>query len=59
MVWADVELDFIEALPHVGGKFVILIVVDPIFTSAFWRVLMRLMGIKLHMTSAFHPQLDG
>ena len=42
-----------------GGKFVILIVVDPIFTSAFWRVLMRLMGIKLHMTSAFHPQLDG
>jgi len=32
---------------------------DPVFTSAFWRELMRLMGTKLHMTSAFHPQLDG
>jgi len=32
---------------------------DPVFTSAFWRELMRLMGTKLHMTSAFHPQSDG
>ena len=32
---------------------------DPIFTSMFWRELMRLMGTKLHMTSAFHPQSDG
>jgi len=27
---------------------------DPIFTSAFWRELMRLMRTKLHMTTAFH-----
>ena len=27
-VWADVGLDFIEALPQVGGKSVILTVVD-------------------------------
>jgi hypothetical protein len=27
-VWSDVGLDFIEALPHVGGKSVILTVVD-------------------------------
>jgi hypothetical protein len=32
---------------------------DPVFTSTFWTKLMRLMGTKLHMTSAFHPQSDG
>jgi hypothetical protein len=30
-----------------------------VFTSTFWQELMRLMGTKLHMTSAFHPQSDG
>jgi hypothetical protein len=101
-VWTDVALDFVEALPRVGGKSVILTVVDrfskychliplahpysaesvaqaffadivrlhgvpqsmvsdrdPIFTSTFWRELMRLMGTKLYMTTAFHPQADG
>jgi len=32
---------------------------DPVFTSTFWRELMRLLGTKLHMTTAFHPQSDG
>jgi hypothetical protein len=32
---------------------------DPVFTSMFWRELMHLMGTKLHMTTAFHPQSDG
>jgi hypothetical protein len=32
---------------------------DPVFTSIFWKELMRLMGAKLHMTTAFHPQSDG
>jgi len=102
IVWADIGLDFVEALPRVNGKSVILSVVDrfskychfiplahpytaesvaqafftdivrlhgmpqsvvsdrdPVFTSLFWRELMRLMGTKLHMTSAFHPQSDG
>jgi len=102
VVWTDVGLDFIEELPRVGDKYVILTVVDrfskychfiplahpytaesvaraffaeivrlhgvpqsmvsdrdSIFTSAFWRELMRLTGTKLHMTSAFHPQSDG
>jgi hypothetical protein len=101
-VWADVGMDFIEALPWVNGKSVILTVVDrfskschfiplahpysaesvaqvffaevvrlhgipqsivsdrdPVFTSSFWRELMRLSGTRLHMTSAFHPQSDG
>ena len=101
-MWSDIGLDFVEALPKVRRKSVILTVVDrfskychfiplahpytaesvanafftdivrlhgmpqsmlsdrdPIFTSTFWRELMRLMGTKLHMTSAFHPQADG
>jgi hypothetical protein len=101
-VWTDIGLDFIEALPRVRGKSVILTVVDrfskyahfiplahpysaetvaqaffsdivrlhgmpqsivsdrdAVFTSTFWQELMRLMGAKLHMTSAFHPQSDG
>lgn len=32
---------------------------DTVFTSTFWRELMWLMGTKLHITSAFHPQSDG
>jgi hypothetical protein len=101
-VWSDIAIDFIEALPRVRGKSVILTVVDrfskyshfiplahpysaksvaqaffadivrlhgvpqsivsdrdPIFMSTFWRELMRLVGTKLHMTTAFHPQSDG
>jgi len=101
-VWTNIGLDFIEALPRVGGKSVILTVVDrfskychfiplahpygaesvaqaffseivrlhgipqsmvsdrdSVFTSTFWRELMRLTGPKLHMTSTFHPQSDG
>jgi IS30 family transposase len=101
-VWTDIGLDFVEALPRVGGKSVTLTVVDrfskychfiplghsytaesvaqaffaeivrlhgvpqsmvsdrdPVFTSVFWQELMRLIGAKIHMTSAFHPQSDG
>jgi hypothetical protein len=101
-VWTDIALDFVEALPRVRGKSVILTVVDrfskychfiplahpysaesvaqaffteivrlhgvpqsmvpdrdPVFTSNFWQELMRLMGTKQHLTSAFHPQSDG
>jgi transposase InsO family protein len=97
-VWTDITLDFVEALPRVRGKSVILTVVDrfskychfiplahpysaeavaqaffadivrlhgvpqsmvsdrdPVFTSKFWQELMRLVGTKLHMTTAFHP----
>jgi hypothetical protein len=102
VVWADIGLDFVEALPRANGKTVILSVVDRfskychfiplahpytaasvaqafftdivrlhgvplsiisdrdlVFTSTFWRELMQLMGTKLHMTLAFHPQADG
>ena len=32
---------------------------DSLFTSQFWNQLNRLIGIKLKMSSAYHPQTDG
>lgn len=32
---------------------------DPIFTSNFWRELMSSLGVKLNMSTAYHPQSDG
>jgi hypothetical protein len=95
-------MDFIEALPKLGGKSVILTVVDRfskyahfiplahpytaesvvkaffsnivhlhgflasivsnrdvVFTSGFWKALYAAAGTRLHMSYAFHPQLDG
>ncbi|KAK1630185.1 hypothetical protein QYE76_004500 [Lolium multiflorum] len=98
-VWADISMDFIEGLPKVGGKSVILTVVDrfskyahfialghpytaasvaraffdgivrlhgfpssivsdrdPVFTGHVWRDLFGLAGVKLRMSTAFHPR---
>lgn len=32
---------------------------DPVFTAMFWAKLMRLQGVQLAMSSAYHPQTDG
>jgi hypothetical protein len=32
---------------------------DPIFTNKFWTELFTMTGVKLHLSSAFHPQSDG
>jgi hypothetical protein len=32
---------------------------DKLFLSRFWRTLHRLTGIKLKMSSSYHPQTDG
>jgi len=101
-VWADISMDFIDGLPKVHGKSVILTVVDrfskyahfialshsytaasvartffegivrlhgfpnsivsdrdPVFTSNLWRDLFKLAGVKLRLSTAFHPQIDG
>jgi hypothetical protein len=101
-VWADISIDFIERLPKVGVKSVILTVVDrfskyayfvalghpytassvaeaffdgivrlhgfptsivserdPVFTGNVWRDLFKMVGVKLCMSTAFHPQADG
>ena len=101
-VWAYIAMDFIEGLPKVHGKSVILTVVDrfskyahfialshpytaasiahaffqgivclhgipnsivsdrdPVFTSNLWRDLFKCAGVKLRLSTAFHPQTDG
>ena len=32
---------------------------DPVFTGHVWRDLFGLAGVKLRMSTAFHPQTDG
>ena len=32
---------------------------DPRFTSKFWENLQVALGIKLRLSSAYHPQTDG
>jgi hypothetical protein len=32
---------------------------DTLFNSTFWRHLHELVGVKLHMSSAYHPESDG
>lgn len=32
---------------------------DLVFTSAFRKKLFRLQGVSLHLSTAYHPQIDG
>jgi transposase InsO family protein len=42
-----------------GLPLVIISDRDRIFTSQFWKELLRLAGVELHMSSRYHPQTDG
>ena len=32
---------------------------DPQFTSGFWKELQSTLGTRLHISTTFHPQIDG
>ena len=32
---------------------------DKLFMSCFWKALFQLSGVKLKMSSGYHPQMDG
>ncbi|KAJ2913330.1 hypothetical protein MD484_g7080, partial [Candolleomyces efflorescens] len=53
------ELMFEEVYKHHGLPRDIVSDRDRLFTSVFWQRLHRLMGTKLRMSSAYHPQTDG
>ena len=53
------ELMFEHVYKHHGLPKTIVSDRDSLFTSAFWERLNELMGIKLKMSTAYHPQTDG
>jgi hypothetical protein len=54
-VWADISMDFIEGLPKVGGKSVILTVVDRVSMYAHFIPL----GHPYTAASVSHAFFDG
>ena len=53
------ELMFEEVYKHHGLPKNIISDRDILFTSIFWGYLHKLLGTKLKMSSAYHPQIDG
>ena len=53
------ELLFDNIYKHHGLPTSIVSDRDSLFTSQFWSRLNQLLGIKLKMSSAYHPQMDG
>ncbi len=53
------ELIFAEVYKHHGLQQSIISERDVLFTSQFWNHLHSLIGVKLRMSSAYHPETDG
>jgi transposase InsO family protein len=53
------ELVFAEVYKYHGLPKYIVSDRDVLFTSNFWKELNKLVGIKMKMSSAYHPQTDG
>ena len=53
------EMMFENVYKHHGLPKTIVSDRDSLFTSTFWERLNELIGIKLRMSSAYHPQTDG
>lgn len=53
------ELVFSEVYKHHGLPKAIISDRDSLFTSIFWKHLQELIGTKLKMSSAYHPETDG
>jgi hypothetical protein len=53
------ELVFAEVYKHHGLLNSIVSDRDVLFTSTFWKQLHELIGTKLNMSSAYHPESDG
>jgi hypothetical protein len=53
------ELVFAEVYKHHGLPKSIVSDRDVLFTSTFWKQLHELIGTKLNMSSAYHPESDG
>ena len=50
---------FNEVFRHHGMPETLISDRDPRFTSTFWRSLFALLGSRLHMSTADHPETDG
>lgn len=53
------QLFFDHVFKHHGCPTTIVNDRDPIFLSGFWKDFMRLQGISLTYSTAYHPQTDG
>ncbi len=53
------RLFFTHVFKHHGLPKDIVSDRDPKFTSKFWRVLWKRMGLELKISTSFHPQTDG
>jgi hypothetical protein len=51
-VWADISMDFIDGLPKVGGKSVILTVVDHFSYVRFYRFFLKTMPVWFFLSGS-------